>query len=60
MGKELGRYGIQRDQRSWCCIHLLLERTQSEESREAVAGFAIKTELAGKLSGLPKSISDCA
>ena len=31
---------------------------KSEERREAGVGFAIKTELVGKLSGLPKGIND--
>ena len=31
---------------------------KSEEKREAGVGFAIKTELVGKLSGLPKVIND--
>ena len=31
---------------------------KSEEKREAGVGFAIKTELVGKLSGFPKSIND--
>ena len=31
---------------------------KSEEKREAGVGFAIKTEIVGKLSGLPKVIND--
>ena len=31
---------------------------KSEERREAGVGFVIKTELVGKLSGLPKCISE--
>ena len=69
MGRELGRYGIQiaaldtvrrvwEDQRSWCWIRLLLEWRKSEEKREAGVGFSIKSELVGKLSGLPKCIND--
>ena len=46
------------DQRSWCWIHILLERMQNEERREAGVGFAIKTELVDKLSGLSKGIND--
>ena len=32
---------------------------KSEERREAGVGFAITTELVGKISGLPKGINDC-
>ena len=32
---------------------------ESKERRDAGVGFAIKTELIGKLSGLPKGINDC-
>ena len=41
-----------------CWLHILLEWTQSEERREAGVKFAIKTDLVGKLSGLPKGIYD--
>ena len=71
VGRELGRYGIKIAALSetrfadvgevkevgagytffWC-------GRKSEERREAGVGFAIKTELVGQLSGLPKGIND--
>ena len=73
MGKELGMYGIQiaaLSETRFADVGEIKEvgaayiffwsGRKSEERREAVAGFAIKTKLAGKLSGLPKGISDFA
>ena len=71
VGRELWRYGIQIAALSETRFADVLEIKEvgagytffwsgrkSEERREAGVGFAIKTELVGKLSGLPKCIND--
>ena len=71
VGRELGRYGIQIAALSETRLADVGEIKEvgagytffwsgrkSEERREAGVGFAIKTELVGKLSGLPKGIND--
>ena len=54
------RLALQRKGRSKklaLAIHSLEER-KSEERREAGVGFAIQSDLVGKLSGLPNDIND--
>ena len=71
VGREPGNYGIQIASLSETRFADVLEIKEvgavytffwsgrkSEERREAGAGFAIKSELVGKLSGLPKGIND--
>ena len=71
VGRELGRYGIQiaalsetRYADVWeikevgAVYTFFWSKRKSEEKREAGVGFAIKTELVGKLSGLTKDIND--
>ena len=71
VGRELGRYDIQIAALSetrfadvgeikevGAGYTFLWSGRKSEERREAGVGFAIKTELVGKLSGLPKGIND--
>ena len=70
MGRELGRYGIQIAllSETWFADvgeikqvgagYTFWSGGKSEEMREAGVGFAIKTELVGKLSGLSKGIND--
>ena len=67
MGIELKRYGIQKAALSGTWFANVGEIKEvgagytffwSEERREARAGFAIKTEIVDKLSGLPKGIND--
>ena len=71
VGRELGRYGIQIAALSETRLADVGEIKEvgagytffwsgrkSEERREAGVGFAIKTELVGKLSGLAKGIND--
>ena len=71
VGRELGRYDIQiaaLSETRFADVGEIKEvgagytffwsGRKSEERREAGVGFAIKTELVGKLSGLPKGIND--
>ena len=71
VGRELGRYDIQiaaLSETRFADVGEIKEvgagytffwsGCKSEERREAGVGFAIKTELVGKLSGLPKGIND--
>ena len=66
VGRELGRYGIQIAALSGTRFADVGEIKEvgagyifkSEEGREPGVSFAIKTELVGKLSGLPKGIND--
>ena len=71
VGRELGRYDIQiaaLSETPFADVGEIKEvgagytffwsGHKSEERREAGVGFAIKTELVGKLSGLPKGIND--
>ena len=71
VGRELGRYGIQIAATSetrfadvWeikevgAAYTFFWSGRKSEERREAGFGFAIKTQLVGKLSGLPKGTND--
>ena len=70
VGRELGRYDIQiaaLSETRFADVGEIKEvgagytfwsGRKSEERREAGVGFAIKTELLGKLSGLPKGIND--
>ena len=71
VGRELGRYDIQIAALSetrfpdvgeikevGAGYTFFLSGRKSEERREAGVGFAIKTELVGKLPGLPKGIND--
>ena len=71
VGRELGRYVIQiaaLSETRFADVGEIKEvgagytffwsGRKSEERREAGVGFAIKTELVGKLSGLPKGIND--
>ena len=71
VGRELGRYGIQivalsetrfadagEIKKVGAGYIFFWSGRKSEERREAGVGFAIKTELVGKLSGLPKGIND--
>ena len=70
VGREICRYGIEiaalsetrfaeiwGDQRSWRYTFFWSGR-KSEERREAGVGFAIKSDLVGKLTGLPNGIND--
>ena len=70
MGRELGRYGIQiaalsetrfadvEEIKEVGAGYTFCSGRKSEERREVGVGFAIKVELVGKLSGLPKGIND--
>ena len=64
VGGELGRYGIQvaaLTETQFADVGEIKEvgaGYTSEERCEAGVGFAIKTELVGELSGLPKCIND--
>ena len=71
VGRELGRYDIQiaaLSETRFADVGEIKEvgagytffwsGRKSEERREAGVGFAIKTELVGKLPGLPKGIND--
>ena len=70
VGRELERYGIQiaaPNENRFADVGEIKEvgagytfwsGRKSEERREAGVSFAIKTELVGKLSGLPKGIND--
>ena len=71
VGRELGRYGIQiaaQSETRFADVGEIKEvgaeytffwgGRYSEERREAGVGYAIKTGLVGKLSGLPKGIND--
>ena len=71
MGRELGRYGIQiaaLSETRFADVGEIKEvgagytffwsRRKSKEKREAGVCFVIKTELVGKLSELPKCITD--
>ena len=64
VGRELGRYDIQiaaLSETRFADVGEIKEvgaGYKSEERREAGVGFAIKTELVGKLSGLLKGIND--
>ena len=66
VGKELGRYGKEIAALSETRFAeigeikmlALWSGRKSEERRETVVGFAIKSDLAGKLSGLPNGIND--
>ena len=72
VSRELGRYGIQiaaaLSETRFADVEEIKEvgagytffwsGCKSEERREAGVGFAIKTELVGKLSGLSKGIND--
>ena len=72
IGRELGRYKIEITGLSETRLAEVGEIKEvgagytffwsgrkSEERREAGAGFAIKTDLVGKISGLLKGINDC-
>ena len=71
VGRELGRYGIEKTVLSETRFAEIGEIKEvgagytffwsgrkSEERREAVVGFAIKSDLVGKLTGLPNCIND--
>ena len=51
------RFGLQKEVGAG--YNFFWSRRKSEEKCEAGVGFAIKKEPVGKLSGLPKGISDC-
>ena len=71
VGRELGRYGIEIAALSETCLAEIGESkevgagytffwsgSKTEERREAGVGFAIKSDLVGKLTGLPNGIND--
>ena len=70
VGRELRRYGIQiaalsetrfadvGEIKEFGARYTFWNGRKNNERREAGIGFAIKTELVGKLLGLPKSIND--
>ena len=71
VGRELCRYGIEVTVLSETrfaeigeikevrvCYTFFWSGRKSEERREAGIGFAIKSDLVGKLTGLPNSIND--
>ena len=70
VGRELGRHGIQivalseirfadvGEIKKVGAGSTFWSGLKSEERREAGVGFAIKTDLVGKLSGLPKGFND--
>ena len=72
VGRELGRYGIEiaaLSETRFAEIGEIKEvgagytffwsGRKTEERREAGVGFAIKSDLVGKLTGLPNGINDC-
>ena len=71
VGREIGRYGIEIAALSETCFAEIGEIKEvgagyiffwsgrkTEERREAGVGFAIKSDLVGKLTGLPNGIND--
>ena len=71
VGRELGRYGIEIAALNETCFAEIGEIKEvgagytfcwsglkSEERREAGVGFVIKSDLVGKLTGLPNGIND--
>ena len=71
LGRELGRYGIELAALSktrfieigeikyvGACYTFFWSECKNDERREAGVGFAIKSDLVGKLSGLPNGIND--
>ena len=61
VGRELGRYGIQitaLSETGFADVGTISGVDEKVKRHEPGVGFAIKTELVGKLSGLPKGIND--
>ena len=70
VGIELDRYKIEiaalsdspcrgrAFKRSWCCYTFFWSGRKKEERRKVGVGFAIKSHIVSKLSGLPKGIND--